>query len=482
MNTEKVKDNCAIVLSRNLHDGYSMIQSLQHRGREACGLFAFGKSITAVKWAGTVRMFDLVDLYRIFDRKEIYWWGFHVRYATRGRKQEILKDAHPHVIGGRVIDNGNHVIIENCDMAIIHNGQVETAGLLQSINPAELQSGCDSEALLHFYRANGARELLSAIPGAYVLAIADRFTRSVLVMKDRHAVKPGVIGIKDGEYCVASENVAFLKNGARVIEELEPGSLYRFMPNGEFNREQVVEANRRSCFFEWNYFADLESTINGIPVRIVREALGVALAKQFIPEDADFISYLPRCPETAARSYYRYYQGTGGKKLRYWDIFYKMRGERSFLGSSSADRKNSINDNLFLNPLCRRTLRGKVIIIIDDSLIRGNAAQRGIEELGRAGAKKVYWLSYTPPIGIRTKKHGLHGCVYGVDMPIEPPAGDEYLARDRDQEEISRLMSQAGVKVEVIYLTLDNMLSAFASIGLKKQSLCHFCVGGPRIY
>lgn len=483
MTREKAREHCGVVLSRRLHDGYNMAKSLQHRGREACGLFAFGRTITVVKWVGTIRMFDLVDLYRIFKGEKIHWWGFHVRYATRGRKEEreILHDAHPHVIGGRVIDNGNHIIIKDCDMAIIHNGQVEVENFQQMIDAAKLKTGCDSEALLHFYKERGGRSILRTIPGAYVLAIADRFTQSVIMIKDRYAVRPGVIGIKDGEYCVASENVAFLENGAHVLKELEPGSIYHFLPDGSYNEEKVVEPIKKSCMFEWNYFAHLESTIDGILVRRVREILGKALAEQYVPPDADFVSYLPRCPETAAMSYFDFCKKTG-KKLEYLEAFYKMRGERSFIGSTPDERGNSISTNLFLNETCRRKIYGKIGAIIDDSLIRGNNSNHAIKLLAQAGVKKVYFMSYTPPVGIRTEEYGLHGCVHGVDMPIEPIFGDEYLARDRSEEEISRLMSiKAGIEVKAIYLTLANMLGAYENIGVKSENLCYFCVGGANI-
>lgn len=479
----KIDEHCAVVLSRSLHDGYNMAKSLQHRGKEACGLFAFGETITVVKWIGTIRTFSLDNLYQIFEGKKIYWWGFHLRYATRGRKEtkDILNDAHPHVIGGRVINNGNHIIIENCDMAIIHNGQVDVKKFQHLIDASKLKTGCDSEALLHFYKEKGGREILRAIPGAYVLAIADRLSQSVIVMRDRHAVRPGVIGIKDRKYCVASENVAFLENGAHVFKDLEPGSIYHFLQDGTFNEERVIKPTKKFCMFEWNYFAHLESTLDGIPVRRVREVLGRALAEQGVPPDADFVSYLPRCPKTSAVSFFDYYKDTSGGKLESLDVFYKMKDDRSFIGSTAEERKNSIVENLFLNEACRSKINGKIGIIIDDSLIRGNNSSRAIDLLAQAGVKKIYFMPYTPPVGIRTEDYGLHGCIYGVDMPLEPPSGDEYIARDRGLNEISQIMSRRGIEVQVIYLTLANMLRAYESIGIKPEKLCYFCVGGPNI-
>ena len=103
----------------------------------------------------------------------------HVRYATKGREEKILEDAHPHVIGGRVMTNSNHLLIRNCDLAAVHNGQVNLEHLVDS-NSKEI---CDTKLLLDYYHKNGANQLVKNIPGAYTLAIADK--ENVMLMRDK---------------------------------------------------------------------------------------------------------------------------------------------------------------------------------------------------------------------------------------------------------------------------------------------------------
>jgi len=124
-NQEKreVHSKCGICVAHTLHDVYSFIKSLQHRGRECCGIFAFGENnIDVIKWVGNVSRVDLIDLHKIFPAHKYHTYGAHVRYATKGREDKILEDAHPHVIGGEIDNRGDHIIIRNCDAAIIHNG------------------------------------------------------------------------------------------------------------------------------------------------------------------------------------------------------------------------------------------------------------------------------------------------------------------------------------------------------------------------
>ena len=463
-----VRHNCGFCVAHTLHDAYRYIRSLQHRGREAVGIAAVGEGrIDVIKWAGGVDRFDVTDLHKIFPSPSYHTYMAHVRYATRGRKDAILDDAHPHTLGGYVESRGNHILIRECEMVAVHNGQVDWA-YFSDLDLDNMKSECDTEALLYLYRRDGERTFLETVPGAYTMAIADWRKRDVIVLRDRTAIKPGVLGWKDGKFGVASEDIAFRKNGGEFIEDLEPGSIYYLTPEGDYYKESLLEPQRSHCFFEWNYIADVESIIDGVSARRIRETLGEILAEEFRPEEADLVTFLPRCPEVAARSY--------AKKagIPFQPAFYKMRGERSFQGSTAQDRKRSIDENLHVLPGLKQQFQGKTVIMIDDSIVRGNNSIRArhllYEELE---VKKAYLVSYTPPIGVVGADGIPRGCMFGVDMPPHPPKGEGFVARGRTTEEIAERMG-----MQVMYISPEGMQRAFNRAGLDKDQLCTYCIGG----
>jgi amidophosphoribosyltransferase len=172
---------------------------------------------------------------------------------------------------------------------------------------------------------------------------------------------------------------------------------------------------------------------------------------------------LPRCPEPAARSFSKQ------TEKPFVPIFYKLRGERAFQGSTPDDRKNSIEENLHLLPDAKNKLKGKTVVVIDDSTIRGNNAKREKELLEETEVKKCYHVNYTPPIGIVGEDGVPRGCMFGVDMPPD----DNFIARNRTVEEISE-----KVGMDVRYMSIEGMLKAFEKVGLRKDELCTFCIGG----
>jgi amidophosphoribosyltransferase len=467
--SEEINHNCGLCITHSLSDTYLFIKSLQHRGREATGIAAAGhKRIDVIKWKGPIDTFDLTDLYKIFPSHDYHSYMGHVRYATRGRKDQILEDAHPHFIGGEVENRGNHILIRDCEVVGVHNGQVDEE-YLGGLDKQVLKTGCDTEALLYFYKNMGERELLKRIPGSYTIAIADKHRKDIIVLRDRTGIKPGVLGWKDGKYGIASEDVAFRKNGGEFIEELDPGSIYYLTPEGKFKKEKVTEPKLSYCFFEWNYLADYESVLNGVSVRKVRELLGEILAQEFHPSNIDLVTFLPRCPEAAARSYSK---ATG---IPFQPLFYKRRGERAFQGSTMDDRKKSIDENLYLVPRVNESsikefLKGKVIISIDDSMVRGNNSKRERDLLySQGGAKKVYHVNYTPQIGVVGEDGVPRGCLFGVDMPPD----DDFIARGRTLEEISNDMG-----MQIVYISSQGMLDVYKKLGIPEGNLCTYCIGG----
>jgi len=478
---EIIEHNCGFAVAHTLHNAYNFAKSLQHRGREAAGIAAIGNDrIDVIKWIGLVEAFDLEDLLDLFPLGSDYHsYMIHVRYATRGRKDRILEDAHPHVIGGKVVHKGDHIFIYDCDAAIVENGQTEISLLEDSINKEFLQTECDTEAILHYYMRKGEEELVRQVPGSYTLAIADKRKKSIIVIRDRNGFKPGVLALKDGKHVVLSEDVAAHKNDAEVREHLEPGIIYYLSPDGAYIRYKVdipeESSNLCMCMFEGNYIAHRESEIfKGIPVGTLRSYLGEEIAQEYGRLNVNIATYSPRCPWPAA---WAYHLKTG---VPYDNIFYKKRGERSFLGSTPEDRKKSIDNNLNINPEKKEKIKGLSLMVIDDSTIRATVVRRVIQLCEEAGVKSLEYVNYTPPIGI-IKNKIQRGCMYGVDMPPD----DDFIARNRTEEDISEYLietTKTKIKFNMHYLSIDGMFRAYERLGFKRDQFCYFCIGGPKTF
>lgn len=453
----EVQSKCGWCLTHTLHDAYSFIKSLGHRGREGWGIGAIGETrIDVLKIRGPVGNISLDDLPKIFPADQYHTYVAHNRYATKGREDRVMQDSHPHAIGGRIIAHDNHILVRNCEALVVHNGQ------------ADMGQECDTPELLKYFLQNGIGALMRNIPGSYSMAIATR--SKVLAFRDKYGVKPGCLGLKDGFHCAASESVAFTSNGATFLEDMEPGTVYEFSPRGRVDKERIEKPNLRHCFFEWNYNAHSDSILDGVAVRRVRIELGKALAREFDLRDTDVITYLPRCPEIAARAYAR----ALGKDNLFMDVFYKLKGERSFQGTTQAERSKSINSNLYLVPRMEDLLRDKNIVVIDDSTIRGTNSARARDLLKACQVKKISYLNYTPKIGIVGEDEIPRGCMFGVDMPPE----DNFVVRNptgenRTADEINRALG-----MEVYFLSPDGMFKAFEAAAMGRENLCSFCIGG----
>ena len=220
---EHISHHCGLCVTHTLHDAYSFIKTLQHRGRDAVGIAGIGRDrIDALKWIGTVETVDLLDLHKIMPSSGYHTFLAHVRYATKGSKRRLLEDAHPHVLGGTMADNGSHVIYTKCDAVAVHNGHVEDRFLNGAGGGDHEVGGCDTARLLRRYWDTGEDELMRAVPGAFTMAIADRRRDEVLVLRDRTGIRPGVLGIKDGKHVAVSEDIALRKNGGDSLEDLDP--------------------------------------------------------------------------------------------------------------------------------------------------------------------------------------------------------------------------------------------------------------------
>ena len=480
---EVIENKCGVCVTHSLHDVYSFLKSLQHRGRDTASVTAISRRrIDVLKYKGKVEKFDLETIIRNFqeinrvdetNEGDAYHTFFgHVRYATSGtREEDVLKCAHPVVLGGKTIEKQSHVYHIDCDAALVHNGEIDMNNSV--LAPYANGANFDTELLLRYIREEGYRKTLENIDGSYFLAFAEK-GKDPLVMRDRHGIMPGIVGRKDKKYVFASEDIALRKNGAKTIKNVEPGRVYFIMSNGlDLDYEQIIGASQRHCFFQWNYLADPESTLDDLAVGTLRRKLGEKLA-ELIKPDIDIVTYLPTCPEISAMSY------ADKRGIPFKEVFYKLNRERSFLGNNKENRRASIEKNLYIQTiidgvLASDYLKGKSIGVVDDSIVRGNNAVYARNLLMANGVREIHFISYTSKIGIIGSDGVKRGCSFGIDMPPD----DDFVTRSEDgkrnrtDEEISRIMG-----MNIHYMPYEAMLEVFERMGMPRDNLCTFCIGG----
>jgi len=467
---EEVEHNCFLSVAHHLHDVYAIATTLDHRGKDSTGLFAWGPNgIDVLKWRGPPSEFRNRSLQKIFPAQNYFLWGMHGRYKTRGVEEINLQEAHPITLGGVAEDRGNHLYIRGCKKVIIHNGQIEDR-FLRGMDKSKLKTLCDSEALLHYYDQFGIEAVLRNIPDGYTLAIADVNKNGVLIARGRFGLKPGVFGTKDCFDLFASESVALRELRATFGGEIVPGAVYYLRPDGKMSKpQQIVSPGRKNCMFEFQYTAHPHTNMEGVPIISVRRNLGKQLANEFPFKDFDFVSYVPESPEHAAIEYSR----SLGVPLI--ETFYKKKDGRSFQQPTQKAREESIDNNLYLLPEAIPLIKGKRGVWIEDSFIRGTVAKATKKlVIDVAGVKEAILLSYTPQIGIIPEDGILRGCdIGGVDMPSREHENHKFLARNKTVEQMS---NEIGVPIR--FLSIEGMEKAYKEIGIKLENLCTFCIGG----
>lgn len=465
---------CGIVVSSDLDETFNLTMAHAHRGRDTFGIAAIGNDgIDVVKWAGP-NTFDIADLSRLLSYNKPHTFIGHTRYRTTGEKErdKILESAHPHVLDGRVEFNDNHVIVRNASSAIVHNGQIDQK-YLKGVDKALLEK-CDTLGALDLINRKGEYKFMEDVPCAFTLAYAT--PNGVVVMKDRHEMKPGFYGFDtNGKTVVASENFPLQHLGVKQIMPIMRGSIYEIDRNGRIVEKQTEfsEYDKRfHCSFEHKYVMDANSSWLNVPATFLRAQMGRQLAVEHPFKDKQnvIVTYAPRCPVTAAREY--------AKILGYTfkDVFYKTSGTRSFIGPDETERNNSIKASLFGDSSV--DVRGSTVIVIDDSGIRGIVRNRINQLLMESGAKEVIYLSYTPvmcPIVDNEQR----GCYWGIDLPANNPEKN-YISRVFEGGEW-RNKTTEEFKSDIIptyFLSLEGSHKAFESVGLSREKRCSYCYGG----
>lgn len=414
------------------------LYALQHRGQESAGIaVSDGRRATLYKEMGLVsQVFNEDNLRPLQGHIAIG----HTRYSTADSSRRV--SAQPFLLESAL-----------GPVAIAHNGNlVNTDNLRQELfaRGVGLTSYCDTEVMIQLLAgAPGSswleriRHMMTKLQGAYSLTILTRDT--LYAVRDPWGFRPLCMGRLNGGWVVASETCALQTVGAREIVEIPAGQIVMVNDDGARVLDGAPQGKPNLCMFEYIYFARPDSVIGGQLIHQVRQALGRVLAQEH-PAQADLVMSVPDSATAAAIGYA---QEAG---IPYTEGLVKNRYiGRTFIQPN--DRLRQAGLALKFNPLAE-ILEGKRIVVVDDSIVRGNTSRPIVDLLRRAGAREIHMRISSPPIQ--------HPCFMGVDMATY----DELIAHRLSVDEI-----RAKVGADTLgYLSLEGMIRA------TKRTLEGFCV------
>jgi len=426
---------------------YFSLHALQHRGQEAAGISsASSKKLHTIKNRGLVtQVFDEQKLSTLKGSSAIG----HTRYSTAG--DDSILDAQP--VFARY-DLG--------EMAIVHNGNLTNAQEVRDTlikKGAIFQTFMDTENLIHLIAKSEKSKLLDRIidavgkiEGAFSLVFLSR--TKMFAMRDRHGFRPLSLGrLANGGYIVSSETCAFDLVGATFIRDVNPGELLIFEEGKEPTSMQLFEATPKHCIFEYVYFARPDSSVFGQSVYQTRKDMGKELAK-IKPVEADMV--IP-VPDGGVPSAIGYAQESG--------IPYEMGIMRNhYVGRTFIEPTQEMRDlkvKMKLSPMTD-IIKGKKVIVIDDSIVRGTTSKRIIRMLKEAGASEVHMRVSSPPT--------TDPCYYGVDTPSK----EHLIAANMSTNEICKYIEADSLA----YLDEESLLRSVKST---KDNYCTACFTGKYI-
>jgi amidophosphoribosyltransferase len=369
----------------------------------------------------------------------------HVRYSTTG--SSTVKNVQPLLI--------NH---KKGFIAVAHNGNLTNSVELR--NELEdggsiLQTTMDSELIVHFlvrdHKNNYAEKIVpivSRLEGAYSFVIM--INNKIYAIRDPHGFRPLCIGKIDNAYVVASETCALDMIQATYVRDVEPGETVIIDEKGLTSLKQPEAKKHAFCIFEYIYFSRPDSNIFTKSVYLTRKNLGRALAKEH-PVPADMVLPVPDSGTYAALGY------AEESKIPFEMAFVR----NHYIGRTFIQPSQLIRDfkvKVKLNPI-RDVLKGKRIVIVEDSIVRGTTSRGRVRALRQAGAAEVHMRVSCPPL--------VSPCFYGIDFPTKK----ELIASNHSIDEIRDFIGVDSLK----YLSLDGMLN---SMMLPREEFCTACFTG----
>jgi amidophosphoribosyltransferase len=420
------------------------LYSLQHRGEEAAGIMSYdGKDIHVIKNIGLVS--DVVDQKAIEELRGNIAIG-HCRYSTTGSSN--YRNIQPFFVTHK-----------HQPIAVAHNGNLTNTETLYKKLEDEgslFQTSMDSEIIVHLLAKsrNGDLkkdfvEVLKQLKGAYSLIFL--VEDMIVGARDPQGFKPLCLGKFEGSYILASESCALDLIGATFDREIEPGEIV-FIKGNKLESVHLSQKPEKKahCIFENIYFARPDSHIFDDNVYQVRKRLGAQLAKEHPVTDADFVMAIPDSGNYAALGYAQQL----GLPLEVGIIRNHYIG-RTFIQPTQFLRDFRVR--IKLNPI-KDVLKGKKVVVVEDSIVRGTTSRSRIEELRKAGAKEIHMRISCPPIK--------WPCFYGIDFPSR----QELIASNKSVDEIAKFIKADSLG----YLSQEGLLSVMKHEG----DFCDACFTG----
>jgi amidophosphoribosyltransferase len=421
---------------------YFALYALQHRGQESAGIAS-----THAGQIMTVRDLGLVS--QVFNEEKLRALQGemaigHVRYSTTG--SSAWENAQPVWRSDRR------------QVALAHNGNLINAVELHSElrdRGVQFRGTSDSEimaALLSTHEADriedAVADVVPRLRGAFSTVVMTK--DAVVAFRDPAGLRPLALGMLGDDYCVASESCAFDIIAAELQREVQPGEMVSLRAGGIDTRQLVESPRRAFCVFEHIYFARPDSILEGNRTQVSRRKMGEILWRE-APVEADVVISVPDSGNPAAAGYSKASgipRDDGLIKNRYV--------QRTFIQPGQDLRKHGLR--MKFNPL-REVVAGKRLVVVDDSIVRGNTTRQIVQMLRDAGASEIHMRISAPPIR--------HPCHYGIDMSTT----QEMVAHDRTEAEIAAELGCDSLR----YLSLEGVYEAIRST---RATHCDACFSG----
>jgi len=457
----KVRENCGVVGIYSLSGtnvipmAIDALRALQHRGQEAWGLAIPNKE--PLKRIGLVTA-SSSDFKKIAEEYASPCVIGHVRYSTIGKSS--LGNAQP---------------LRVKDLCVAHNGTIANVRELSNI-----VGGCSftpqnaSDTLVAAQRlvdlisekgqvGRALSVLKNEMVGSYCFTfISD--DNSVYAARDPKGFRPMVLGHKESDdtYIVASESSALSSVGAELQRNVSPGELIRMSKGGIETERFSDDASRAHCSFEFTYFAHPSSNMEGTNIYVARKNIGRFLARKFPLTDADLVIPVPDSARPAALGYAQEL-GISFDEGLLKDRYSKKGPLRSFIEPHQSDR---VEINRWIIPITE-IIRGKHVVVIDDSLVRGTSSRAIIKALRRAGARRISMVITYPPIKFP--------CYAGIDFPSQEELATFANGKELSDEKLTDMVRRSIGADFLGYNDAENLANA---VGIPADSMCFTCSSG----